>query len=111
MIGEEIQAIGFGRFDYSLYKLAFVELILPTITMGIVSKKMYSDSVPIIFKTDASLHHGFSGCGIWSKQKQKGVAVFIVKNTTNSNELTRHNFNYLTSYIYKRILKESNENA
>jgi len=86
-----------------------IDVILPTLSRGIVSKIIYANKLPIIFKTDASLHHGFSGCGIWLGKMQKGVAVFIIKNTASSNSLTKHNFSYLTSFVSTELLDRNGE--
>jgi hypothetical protein len=66
---------------------------------GIVSKTLAIDSEIIMFKTDASLYNGFSGCSIWSEDHQLGMAVFCIKNVSTYNQLYKQNFSYLFRFI------------
>jgi hypothetical protein len=105
-VGEEIRAIGFGKYNYSLSAFNKVDLLLPTILRGIISKRMELQSELILFRTDANLYHGFSGCGIWRGNNHIGMAVFIIKNTTTFCQLNKHNFSYCRSFIDKYLLGE-----
>lgn len=66
-----------------------------------------------MFKTDASLYNGFSGCAIWAEAIQIGMAVFCIKNTNTSSHLAKQNFSYVTSFILASLVsqfKETNSN-
>jgi hypothetical protein len=98
-LGGDIIAIGFGKYNYGIHNFRFVDLLLPTIMRGIISKTITINSTLVAFKTDANLYHGFSGCGIWRGHSHIGMAVFIIKNITTLSHLTKHNFSYSSSFL------------
>lgn len=83
--------------------------MLPTIMRGIISKVIEVGSQLVVFKTDANLYHGFSGCGIWSGNHQQGIAVFIVKNITTFSQLLKHNFSYSASFVLRQLFEQDPE--
>lgn len=63
----------------------------------------------VFIKTDACLYNGFSGCGIWLKEKLIGMAVFILKNKNNNSIFNQHNFSYSVDFIAKLLDPSSKE--
>lgn len=99
MIGDEILAIGFGKYAYDDCIFEKWQVVLPTIQRGCISKVINTNAEPTFIKTDANLYNGYSGCGIWQNQQLVGMAIFILKNKSNSLNYNNHNYSYLREYI------------
>lgn len=95
--------MGFGKFGFSPKIFHRIDVVMPTIEAGIVSKLIILGTTCVFIKTDASLYNGFSGCGIWLKDKLIGMAVFILKNKNSNSMFNRHNFSYSTDFIFKLL--------
>lgn len=109
LIGKPILALGFGKYGFSARLFHRVEVVMPTIENGIVSKVINLGNRSTFIKTDAVLYNGFSGCGIWMGAQLIGMAVFILKNKTNHSNFNHHNFSYSVNFILELLNKDMSE--
>lgn len=89
-----MRTLGFGKFAFSNRVFQKIELVMPTIEAGVVSKVINVGHRSIFLKTDAALYNGFSGCAVWLGNQIIGMAIFILKNKNNQSNFNRHNFSY-----------------
>lgn len=92
--------LGFGKFNYQGRIFQELDVVLPTFAKGNISKVIDHDGKQTFFKTDAHVHSGFSGCGVWTNQKQVGTTIFILKNATNALKISNHNVSIASSFIW-----------
>lgn len=79
--------------------------------LGVISKVVMHDQLTIFVKTDASLFNGFSGCGIWDKERAGrfvGMAVFILKHKHSLLSYHKQNFSYSSEFI-AHMLRDSHD--
>jgi hypothetical protein len=76
-----------------------VDILLPTIALGVISKTIPHKDSSIYFKTDCSLYNGYSGCAIWQDGAWVGNTVFIIKNRLSLDKYARHNFSYTREFV------------
>ena len=100
-MGMKVNAIGFGKYPYMSHYFDKVDLFLPTIDNGIISKVIEHNLEQVYFKTDMHIYNGYSGCPIWHQSHWIGIAFFIVRNPISSAKHPRHNFSYCRKLIQK----------
>lgn len=100
-------SLGFGKYGYTSRIFQKIELVMPTIESGIVSKVVNVGHNSVFLKTDAALFNGFSGCGVWLGNRIIGMAIFILKNKNNESNFNRHNFSYTIEFIEKLLSSNS----
>ena len=96
--------MGFGKYSYNNFMFSKFDLVLPTITEGIISKVIDFSGEEVYFKTDSFIYNGYSGTPIWSNQEWIGLSIFILKNSNNSIKFPRHNFSYSSKFIKNYLI-------
>lgn len=102
-------SVGFGKFSYSPSIFHKVEVVMPKLEFGIISKVINLGHADVFIKTDAALYNGFSGSGVWLGENLIGMAVFILKNKKSESNYNRHNFSYTYEFIEKLLSQKNSE--
>lgn len=109
LVGKNLLSLGFGKYAYSPFIFRKIQIIMPTIETGIVSKAISLGHRTIFIKTDAALFNGFSGCALWTENSLIGMAIFILKNKNDHANYNRHNFSYTISFILDLLQQNKNQ--